>query len=85
LQLARDRRFDYLVIESTGISDPMPVAETFTHTFEDGSSLGDVAVLDTLVTVVDARTFLEVSTFLGWGGSIGLMTWVAAGRMRAWD
>ncbi len=55
--LARDGRFDYLVIESTGISEPLPVAETFTFRGEDGRSLGDVARLDTMVTVVDAVNF----------------------------
>ena len=57
--LARQRRFDYLLIESTGISEPLPVAETFTFTDEAGSSLSDLAQLDTLVTVVDARNFLD--------------------------
>ncbi|MDG1462468.1 MAG: GTP-binding protein, partial [Gammaproteobacteria bacterium] len=52
-------RFDYLVIESTGISEPLPVAETFTFADEDGVSLSDVADLDTMVTVVDAVNFLE--------------------------
>jgi G3E family GTPase len=56
-RLAKERRFDYLLIESTGISEPMPVAETFTFTGEDGQSLGDVATLDTMVTVVDAKAF----------------------------
>ena len=57
-QLARQGRVDHLVIESTGISEPMPVAATFGWEFEDGSSLGDVAILDTMVTLVDASTFL---------------------------
>lgn len=56
-KLARERRFDYLLIESTGISEPLPVAETFTFEDETGSSLSDVAQLDTLVTVVDALNF----------------------------
>ncbi|WP_422744359.1 GTP-binding protein [Mycobacterium sp. WMMD1722] len=56
--LAKQRRFDQLVIESTGISEPMPVAATFSWEFEDGSSLGQLARLDTLVTVVDCSTFL---------------------------
>lgn len=56
--LARQGRFDQLVIESTGISEPMPVAATFSWEFEDGFSLGSLARLDTLVTVVDASTFL---------------------------
>lgn len=58
-KLARERRFDQLVIESTGISEPLPVAETFTFTDEDGASLSDVARLDTMVTVVDAFNFLK--------------------------
>ncbi|MGY1944995.1 GTP-binding protein [Nocardia asiatica] len=57
-RLAREGRFDQLVIESTGISEPMPVAATFDWEFEDGFRLGDVARLDTMVTVVDASTFL---------------------------
>ena len=55
--LAREERFDYLVIESTGISEPLPVAETFTFRDDDGVSLSDVARLDTMVTVVDAVNF----------------------------
>jgi G3E family GTPase len=58
-KLAREGRFDYLVIESTGISEPLPVAETFTFTDEHGVSLGDIARLDTMVTVVDAAGFLS--------------------------
>lgn len=58
-KLAREKRFDQLVIESTGISEPLPVAETFTFTGEDGASLSDVARLDTMVTVVDAFNFLK--------------------------
>ena len=58
-KLAREGRFDYLVIESTGISEPLPVAETFTFADEDGVSLSDVATLDTMVTVVDAVNFLR--------------------------
>lgn len=57
-RLAREGRFDYLLIESTGISEPRPVAETFTFADENGQSLGDVARLDTMVTVVDAFNFL---------------------------
>ncbi len=55
--LARAGRFDYLLIESTGISEPMPVAETFTFEDESGQSLGQIAQLDTMVTVVDAGAF----------------------------
>ena len=58
-KLAQDGRFDYLVIESTGISEPLPVAETFTFADENGVSLSDVADLDTMVTVVDAVNFLK--------------------------
>ena len=58
-KLAGDGRFDYLLIESTGISEPLPVAETFTFADEDGVSLSDVARLDTMVTVVDAVNFLK--------------------------
>ncbi len=58
-RLAREGRFDQLVIESTGISEPLPVAETFTFEGEDGRSLGDIARLDTMVTVVDACNFLR--------------------------
>ncbi|MBN8284289.1 zinc metallochaperone GTPase ZigA [Zoogloea sp.] len=57
--LAAEGRFDYLLIESTGISEPLPVAETFTFRDENGVSLSDIARLDTLVTVVDAFNFLR--------------------------
>jgi G3E family GTPase len=58
-RIAREGRFDYLLVESTGISEPLPVAETFTFTDEQGESLSALARLDTLVTVVDARNFLD--------------------------
>ena len=58
-KLAKARKFDYLLIESTGISEPLPVAETFTFEDEDGLSLSDVSKLDTMVTVVDAVNFLK--------------------------
>ncbi|AKE91242.1 MULTISPECIES: GTP-binding protein [Rhodococcus] len=57
-RLARENRFDHLVIESTGISEPMPVAATFDWEFDDGFRLSRLARLDTMVTVVDAATFL---------------------------
>ena len=57
--LAAQGRFDALLIESTGISEPMPVAETFTFADETGASLADVARLDTMVTVVDGHGFLR--------------------------
>lgn len=58
-KLAIENRFDYLLIESTGISEPIPIAETFTFTDEKGKTLQDVAQLDTMVTVVDALNFLK--------------------------
>lgn len=58
-RLADEGRYDYLVIESTGISEPLPVAETFTFADENGVSLSDIARLDTMVTVVDAVNFLK--------------------------
>jgi len=58
-RLARDGRFDYLLIESTGIAEPLPVAETFTFRDADGHSLADSARLDTMVTVVDGLNFLH--------------------------
>ncbi len=57
--LARENRFDYMLIESTGISEPLPVAETFAFADENGQSLADHAQLDTMVTVVDAYNFLR--------------------------
>jgi len=57
-KLAQDGRYDYLLIESTGISEPLPVAETFTFRDENGQSLADIARLDTMVTVVDGMNFL---------------------------
>ncbi len=57
-KLAAEGRFDHLLIESTGIGEPMPVAATFDFTDEAGDSLGDVAQIDTMVTVVDAHNLL---------------------------
>ncbi len=57
-KLAKEGRFDYLLIESTGISEPLPVAETFTFRDENEQSLADIARLDTMVTVVDGMNFL---------------------------
>jgi G3E family GTPase len=74
-KLAKEGRFDYLVIESTGISEPLPIAETFTFSDEEGISLSDVATLDTMVTVVDAVNFLkdyeEASSLQEAGESLG--------------
>ncbi|MFD1558634.1 GTP-binding protein [Paraburkholderia silviterrae] len=53
------QRFDAILIESTGIAEPMPIAETFTFADEDGVTLADIARLDTMVTVVDAFNFLR--------------------------
>lgn len=58
-RLAAEGKFDYLLIESTGISEPLPVATTFEFRDEDGASLSDVARLDTMVTVVDAVNLLN--------------------------
>lgn len=58
-RLAQEQRFDYLLIESTGISEPIPVAQTFTFEDEEGVSLSQVSRLDTMVTVVDALSFLK--------------------------
>lgn len=58
-RLAKKGRFDYLLIESTGISEPLPVAATFDFRTEEGESLSDVARIDTMVTVVDAVNLLN--------------------------
>jgi G3E family GTPase len=58
-RLALEGKFDAILIESTGIAEPMPIAETFTFVDDDGVSLADIARLDTLVTVVDAFNFLR--------------------------
>ena len=58
-RLADEGRFDYLLIESTGIAEPLPVAATFDFRDENGESLSDVARLDTMVTVVDAVNLLK--------------------------
>ncbi|MFN4152666.1 MAG: GTP-binding protein, partial [Candidatus Sericytochromatia bacterium] len=58
-KLAKEGNFDYLLIESTGIAEPLPVAETFTFEDENGNSLSNIAKLDTMVTVLDAFNFLK--------------------------
>ena len=58
-KLARSGRFDQIVIESTGISEPMPVAATFEWEFADGTTLADAAPIDTMVSLVDASTCLN--------------------------
>ncbi|WP_299316913.1 zinc metallochaperone GTPase ZigA [uncultured Halomonas sp.] len=74
-RLAEEGRFDTLVIESTGISEPLPVAETFTFADEEGRSLSDIARLDTMVTVVDGANFLtqyrEAQSLAEAGESLG--------------
>ncbi|MCM2293671.1 GTP-binding protein [Allorhizobium sp. BGMRC 0089] len=57
--LAQSGRFDYLLIEATGIAEPLPIATTFEFRDEDGHSLSDIARLDTMVTVVDAANLLK--------------------------
>lgn len=73
--LAKEGRFDYLVIESTGIAEPLPIAETFTFRDEQGISLSDIARLDTMVTVVDAvnfmRNYMEALSLKESGESLG--------------
>ncbi len=59
-KLAKEQRFDYLLIESTGISEPIPVAQTFSFASEDGQlDLSRFSYVDTMVTVVDAYNFLK--------------------------
>lgn len=58
-KLTREGKFDAIIIESSGISEPLPVAETFTFEQTDGSVLNDSAHLDTMVTVVDAAQFMD--------------------------
>lgn len=76
-ELAAAQKYDYLLIESTGIGEPMPVAATFAYTDENGDTLSAVARLDTMVTVVDAASFLthmesqDNLTSLGLGAAEG--------------
>ncbi|MBT4803918.1 MAG: GTP-binding protein [Legionellales bacterium] len=58
-ELAKENKFDYLIIESTGVSEPLPVASTFDFRDENGKSLSDVAHLDTMVTVVDGANLVK--------------------------
>ncbi|MFT4313244.1 MAG: GTP-binding protein, partial [Candidatus Woesearchaeota archaeon] len=58
-ELAKEGKYDYLVIESSGISEPLPVAATFTFDMEDGNPLKDITQLDTMVTVIDAYSFFD--------------------------
>ena len=74
-KLAESKKFDYLLIESTGISEPLPVAETFTFEDETGQSLSTIAKLDTMVTVIDGKNFLtdfhEAKSLQDTGESLG--------------
>ncbi|MCX7807458.1 MAG: GTP-binding protein, partial [Deltaproteobacteria bacterium] len=58
-RLAKEGRFDYLLIESTGIGEPLPIVQTFTFQYEDGVNLMDLTRLDTMVTVVDCANFMK--------------------------
>ena len=58
-ELANEKKFDYLLIESTGISEPLPVATTFDFRDEEGQSLSDVSRLDTMVTIVDVANLIK--------------------------
>jgi len=58
-RLAKEKRFDYLLIESTGVGEPLPIAQTFLFEDAEGDSLSKLTHLDTLVTVVNAKTFLN--------------------------
>jgi G3E family GTPase len=80
-KLAREGRFDALLIESTGVSEPMPVAATFDFRTEDGFSLADLARLDTMVTVVDAQAFLRDYASADSLARRGLATGEEDGRM----
>ncbi|SHF00544.1 GTPase, G3E family [Kaistia soli DSM 19436] len=59
-RLAAEGRFDYLLIEATGIAEPLPIAATFSFRDQAGAALADIARLDTMVTVVDAANFLTI-------------------------
>ena len=58
-RLCEENRFDYLLIEGTGIAEPLPIAATFSFRDTDGNSLSDLARLDTMATVVDAANLLR--------------------------
>jgi len=58
-KIAQEEKYDYLVIEASGISEPLPIAATFTFEMDDGKSLKEIANLDTMVTVVDAHNFIS--------------------------
>lgn len=59
-KLAKQNKYDYLIIESSGISEPLPVAQTFTFVDENNQSLSEFATLDAMATVVDARNFWKI-------------------------
>lgn len=70
-RLAGEGRFDYLLIESTGISEPLPVAETFTFADEKGASLSDVAQLDTMDALLLVKRRFEFARSHGFAGGSG--------------
>jgi G3E family GTPase len=59
-RMAQEGKYDYLIVESTGISEPMPVANTFAMPIGENKVLGDIAHLDTMVTVVDVSSIVEL-------------------------
>ena len=63
-KLVVENRFNYLLVESAGISEPLPIAETFTFRDDNEVSLSDIAQLDTMVTVVDGYSFCMIITHL---------------------
>lgn len=73
-RLAQEGRFDYLLIESTGIAEPLPVAETFTFSLEEGFGLAEIARLDTMVTVVDGKNILREMQTLDTFADRGMQT-----------
>lgn len=59
-KIAKEGKYDYLIIEASGISEPLPIAATFTFDLDENTSLSDYATLDTMVTVIDAKNLLNI-------------------------